>query len=121
MNKKPLILPIKRVWFDKIVSGEKKEEYRDVKPYYTARFLNATGLAVYASSTLDGESFDFMQQIRKTPSSLTVRLRAGYSASCPTCLVRGRLAIGGGKPEWGAEPGVEYYVIKVDDVVLETE
>lgn len=29
-----LILPIKRKWFDMILSGEKKEEYRDIKPYY---------------------------------------------------------------------------------------
>lgn len=28
-----LILPIKRKWFDMILSGEKKEEYREIKPY----------------------------------------------------------------------------------------
>ena len=27
-----LILPIKRKWFDMILSGEKKEEYRDITP-----------------------------------------------------------------------------------------
>lgn len=35
-----LILPIKKKWFDKIQSGEKKEEYREIKPYYTTRFRN---------------------------------------------------------------------------------
>ena len=29
-----LILPIKKKWFDMIASGEKKEEYREIKPYY---------------------------------------------------------------------------------------
>ena len=29
-----LILPIKKKWFDMIKSGEKKEEYREIKPYY---------------------------------------------------------------------------------------
>lgn len=28
-----LVLPIKKQWFDMIISGEKKEEYREIKPY----------------------------------------------------------------------------------------
>lgn len=32
-----LILPIKRKWFEMIASGEKKEEYRELKPYYHTR------------------------------------------------------------------------------------
>ena len=27
-----LILPIKKKWFDMILSGEKREEYREIKP-----------------------------------------------------------------------------------------
>ena len=34
-----LILPIKKKWFDMIASGEKKEEYREIKTYWTSRFL----------------------------------------------------------------------------------
>lgn len=33
-----LTLPIKKKWFDMILSGEKKEEYRKIKPYWTKRF-----------------------------------------------------------------------------------
>lgn len=32
-------LPIKREWFDMILSGEKKEEYREFKPYWIRRLL----------------------------------------------------------------------------------
>lgn len=32
-----LTLRIKRMWFDKIKSGEKKTEYREVKPFYQSR------------------------------------------------------------------------------------
>ena len=39
-----LILPIKRKWFDMILSGEKKEEYRDIKPYYDTRLMDAFGM-----------------------------------------------------------------------------
>ena len=41
--KDTLRLPIKGKWFNKIVSGDKKEEYRDIKPYYKSRFLNKDG------------------------------------------------------------------------------
>ena len=35
-----LTLPIKKQWYDMILSGEKKEEYREIKSYYTIRFQN---------------------------------------------------------------------------------
>lgn len=33
-----MILPIKGKWFNMILSGDKQEEYREIKPYYTTRF-----------------------------------------------------------------------------------
>jgi hypothetical protein len=42
-SKETLQLPIKGKWFNKCISGEKKEEYRDIKPYYRSRFQNADG------------------------------------------------------------------------------
>lgn len=33
-------LILKKIWFDKICTGEKKSEYRDNKPYYQSRLLN---------------------------------------------------------------------------------
>lgn len=35
---KVLTLAIKKKWFDMIKSGEKREEYREIKPYYQTRF-----------------------------------------------------------------------------------
>ena len=37
MKKKVLTLTVSKQWFDKIVSGEKTEEYRDIKPYWIQR------------------------------------------------------------------------------------
>lgn len=37
MEKKVLTLSVKKEWFDKIVSGEKTEEYREIKPYWIKR------------------------------------------------------------------------------------
>ena len=33
-----LTLPIMGKWFNMILSGDKREEYREIKPYYTTRF-----------------------------------------------------------------------------------
>lgn len=47
-----LILPIKKKWFDMILSGEKKEEYREIKPYYRSRLRNEGFLDQYGLPTL---------------------------------------------------------------------
>lgn len=36
-DKKTLKLVIQKKWFDMILSGEKKEEYREIKPFYLSR------------------------------------------------------------------------------------
>ncbi|MBO6031875.1 MAG: hypothetical protein J6Q22_10580 [Prevotella sp.] len=38
--KKMLVLPMKKKWFDMILSGKKKEEYREFKPYWNSRVDN---------------------------------------------------------------------------------
>ncbi|MBR1721444.1 MAG: hypothetical protein IJ727_02995 [Treponema sp.] len=35
-----LIFPLKKEWFEKIKSGEKTIEYREVKPYWRERLIN---------------------------------------------------------------------------------
>ncbi len=39
MKKKVLTLTISKQWFDMILSGEKTEEYRDIKGYWAKRLL----------------------------------------------------------------------------------
>ena len=36
-----LIFNLKKEWFEKIKSGEKTHEYREVKPYWTKRIYNS--------------------------------------------------------------------------------
>lgn len=36
-----LTFNLKKQWYDKIASGEKRIEYREVKPYWMRRFVNA--------------------------------------------------------------------------------
>ena len=38
-----LTLPIQKQWFDEILAGTKTIEYREIKPYWTSRFLKVIG------------------------------------------------------------------------------
>ena len=74
-----------------ILSGEKKEEYREIKEYYQTRFEN-----------------EFKNDYRAV-----IKFRNGYSNSSPSFDALCELDVGKGKPEWGAEPDKEYYVLKI--------
>ena len=87
-----LTLPIKKKWFDMIKSGEKKEEYREIKKYYGTRF-----------GTLGVGN----NQIHK------IFFRNGYSKTSPTIKCCCYIDTGYGLPEWGAEPNKLYYVLKI--------
>ncbi len=98
-----LILPIKKKWFDMILSGEKKEDYREVKPYYMSRFSNV-----------------FMCPYTKIPEGLDyqqIMFKNGYSKNSPSFIANCTLDVRNGKQEWGAVRGVEYYVLKIDKIV----
>lgn len=46
-----LIFPLKKEWYEKIKSGEKEIEYREVKPYWTSRIattLFSSMIGVYS-------------------------------------------------------------------------
>ncbi|WP_458457462.1 ASCH domain-containing protein [Pseudobutyrivibrio sp.] len=91
-----LVLPIKKKWFDMILSGEKKEEYREIKPYYTSRF----------PSTFD---------------SFYVMFRNGYSKKSPSFIAEVKLSIGKGKEIWGAEKGQKYYILTIINIESEEQ
>jgi uncharacterized protein len=84
MNGKTLHLILKSKWYEMIESGVKREEYRDVKPYWTKR--------------LDDTNYD------------TVCFHKGYTSETLTFQITD-ISIRTGNPEWGAQPDVQYYVI----------
>lgn len=90
-----LILPIKKKWYDMILSGEKKEEYREIKPYYTTRFRSIWGYPAYW-----GEQHK-------------VCFRNGYCKNSPSFIAKCTLSQRTGKTEWGAEEDKIYYVLKI--------
>lgn len=105
-----LTLPIKKKWFDMIRSEEKKEEYREIKPYYEKRFQKVWGEHAYVDSW--GKPIYWGEQ--------KIRLRNGYSSDSPAIITTCTLSKKQGKPEWGAEPGKRYFVLTILEVEDET-
>lgn len=112
-----LTLPIKKKWFDMILSGEKKEEYREIKPYYIARFSRAFGFINCSTFVADTEKF--MNQLRDicVGGSILVCFRNGYSKNSPSFIARCTLSAGMGREEWGAEPRKEYFILTVKKIL----
>ncbi len=94
-----IILPIKKKWFDLIVSGVKKEEYREIKPFYTRRFHWEDDI-----------------KMRTYMITTDVMFRNGYSKVSPTIFCHVCIKKGFGKKEWGAEPGKLYYVLEITSI-----
>ncbi len=96
-----LTLPIKKKWFDMIKSGEKKEEYREIKPYWTKRLFDNRGYCKYGLVSITEEI------------DREVLFRNGYGNNKPTIKCKVHISINSGKEEWGAEPNELYYVLKI--------
>lgn len=106
-----LVLPIKKKWFDMIRSGEKKEEYRDIKEYWGNRIGNA--LIGFPLKWCH----DSLIQQKMQNETLEVIFRNGYSPFSPEMWCKCKVKIGQGKEEWGAEKGKEYYILEILEIL----
>lgn len=86
-----------------IVSGKKKEEYREIKPYYTTRFSKVFNMK-------DGTPLDL--------KTTEIRFTNGYGYKVPAFIACCHLEKRTGKTEWGAELNKEYYVLVIEHIEL---
>lgn len=96
MENKILHLVLKQKWYDMIASGEKKEEYREVKPYWDKRLMWAS-VGVWSYKVYDLVCFS-----------------CGYTQKRMT-FKAGRITIGYGKPEWGAPKDKRVFIIRLGE------
>jgi transcriptional regulator with XRE-family HTH domain len=93
-----LHLTLKKQWFDRIASGEKKEEYRELKEYWSTRLMEA--------GTGKFKKYD------------VVRFRNGYAKDAPTMdLVCKKIGLGKSKTKWSGKPPVKCFVISLGDIL----
>ena len=120
-----LQLSLKRQWFEMTKAGIKKEDYREITPYWFVRlFENTKGqskliLQEYCDSLIDVKSagrwnFDngfYFKLKHFTHNTITL----GYPKSTDTDRIlkfeHKGIEIRTGNPEWGAEEGKLYFVI----------
>ena len=106
-----LIFPIKKRWFDMMLSGEKQEEYREIKKYWDVRIIKWLGFPV--------SQIDMVKDLlRKKETEVTkeVIYQNGYGKNAPQAKAMCSLSIGTGKEEWGAVPGKEYYRFHIKEI-----
>jgi len=119
---KILELPLKKEWYNMIESGEKREEYRDITPYWEKRLLDYKRLKQYVEdnykelmtkkilfpnrTTLEGAD-------RVFPRGYThVRFRYGYTKRTMLFCLDSITMGFNGKPEWGAPTDKPVFIIK---------
>lgn len=110
-----LTLQIKKKWFDMILSGEKKEEYREIKPYYISRFIKWIGFSKLEEKTV-------VELLEETESiePIEIMFRNGYSADSLSFVAKCTIKIGAGKEEWGAEKGRQYFILTIQEILADT-
>lgn len=105
-----LNLVLKKKWFDMTRSGEKPEEYREIKKYWVSR------LCEDHDGFIGGDLMDVHQVKAYTLKPFKfAMLRNGYMKDAPYQLrAIKEIVIDTGNPEWGAEPGKFYFIIRYE-------
>lgn len=114
---KTLRLTIKKKWFDMILKGEKKEEYREVKMHWINRFITLN--FGHRSVRNDNNVIELIMSSKdhfsknRIKSFDIVEFTNGYGKDKPQITLECRgIEIGKGKPKWGA-PEEDVFIIKL--------
>ena len=121
-----LHLSLKEKWFRMIQSGEKREEYREITPYWMKRLcwdddynepMSKEDIDYLCASPYVGNMFDTGWK----PKPFTdVHFTLGYPKADDAARHMTRqiadITIGTGRPEWGAVEGKQYFVLKLEEI-----
>lgn len=86
---KILHLTLNKKWFDMILSGDKKEEYREIKPYWQKRLMMIS------------------------PAYTHVKFTNGYGNNRPSFIVELKFISTG----YGREDGICYYCLRLGEII----
>lgn len=115
---KTLKLTLKKEYFNQILSGEKAEEYRAIKPYFISRLtiIPVSNFKHWAIESI----IDFFTKERKSfkLDYDTVEFTNGYSKNSRKVtkeLIK--ISVGKGNEEWGAEKDEIYFKIHLGEEI----
>lgn len=119
---KNLQMSLKTKWFEMTKSGEKPEDYREINSYWVTRLFNKNYKDFFNCNAAD------MAEILKfsvSPNGYIRRYSKQFNQNTMTLgypskddkeriiqFEHAGIEIREGRPEWGAEPGKIYFVIK---------
>ena len=106
LDMKTLDIVLKREWYDMIDSGVKKEEYRDIKPYWIRRLTDLKS---------DFIPFSYREGYQTIPFKdfTHVLFHRAYTSTTMLFSING-MSVGIGNSSWGA-PDKEVFIIKLGD------
>lgn len=107
MSSDTLHLVVTRKWYDMIESGDKKEEYREIKGFWMKRLCEEM-TAQFVPIELNSPS-DFNCTYKPYKY---VCFHRGYTNETMTFILDG-ITTNYGRPEWGATLGRVYFVLKL--------
>lgn len=118
IDMKDLQLPLIKKWFDLTKAGIKTEDYREINSRYKSRFLILNG----EKKSMEYWKYMEVDELSRMVFNITFQL---FSSNIMTLgypkkgdpertiqLEHKGISIDYGNPEWGAEPGKLYFVIK---------
>lgn len=109
-----------------IASGEKKEEYREIKAYWFNRLVFQPKKVLTYFGHLSSNDY-VSSKICKLPSNYMVLFkhfdfvvfRNGYSKTAKTIILKcNGIKVSTGKVEWGALSNEMYFTITLGDIVI---
>lgn len=120
---KILNLTLTKNWFDLILSGIKKEEYREIKPYWITRLAQCKGrndhkkTGFFCKKANCNTCLKHGDGLHSIPYD-AVRFTNGYGNNKPSMLVKLKgVSIGTGSVEWGAPEEEKVFILSLGDVV----
>lgn len=103
-----LKLVLKHKWYDMISQGVKKEEYREIKPYWLTRIgCQALGHCTPQTRCQVAEVIDICDD-----KFTQVQFFRGYTSTTMLYEIDS-ISIGEGDPAYGAPKGKDVYIIKL--------
>lgn len=111
-----LHLTLKKEWYDMIASGEKKEEYREIKQYWINRLCEKLPISVISGGEIRDRHSGQNDELKKFD---IIIFKNGYSKDAPIMVVECvGITIGLGMMTWGAEQDKKYFIIQLGDVLF---
>ena len=97
-----LTLNVKKEWFDMILSGEKKEEYREIKELYYKRLVYRR-ITDNVNVFVDYDTVTFLNGMKKQTPTIVVECKG--------------ISIGKANPEWSGNWQGDAFVIKLGKLI----